>query len=182
MAAVATMPGNWPLRDEADTEIEMVYPRFEIQTGRSSLQVPTSPSMISSSSSRSSADELSFDTMTPNGTIDGNEESSMPLYLIFEPVVESVLSQETVDWRRYVPPAELLRAQEGTSEQIRRLLEPPIERIRARHAEEDARRVAQARRKRPLHRSGRAPIKPPKREVKYVETDLLTDTYMLFSL
>jgi hypothetical protein len=158
MAAIATMPGNWPreFHDDFNMSNTVPYPRLNTQLGESSLQLPRNVSAVSSS--RDSANELFFDCQTPNP--DQNNEANSPSYLIFEPVVSTVSDQEPTDWRRYEPPNELLNSQDDTSEGIRGILEPSIARIRERHAEEEERRAANARRERPLARTGRASVKP----------------------
>lgn len=158
MTAVATMPGNWPreLHDDVNMSNAIPYPRLNTQLGESSLQVPRITS--AASSSRDSGDELFFDCRMPNS--EQNEETSSPPYLIFEPVVSTVSDKEPTDWRRYEPPTELLNSQDDTPETIRGILEPSIARIRTRHAEEEDRRAASARRERPLARAGRASVKP----------------------
>lgn len=156
MAAVAPMPGNWPteFHDNMNMSTLSPYPRLNTQIVkplRLRLRVAASPS--------NSADELFFDVPTSPNPERTDEEIS-PSYLIFTPVVSTVLEQEPTDWRRYEPPTELLRPQDESSEVVRGLLAPSIARIRARHAEEEERRVAQARRERPIARVRRASVKP----------------------
>jgi hypothetical protein len=165
MTAVANMPGRWP-RESRDNEVEITDglngSRMNTQMGELSLQVPT----MSSTISRTNQDELFFDCPSPTQipSVDQNGESSAPSYLIFDPVVESVSEDEPTDWWRYEPPRELLDIQDGTSNDIRGLLEPSIERIRTRRAEEEERRRSAARHERPIARVGRASVKP-RREV-----------------
>lgn len=113
--------------------------------------------MPSPASSRDSRDELFFDA--DSGAMN---ETVLPSYLVFEPVVESVSENETTDWRRYEPPQELLRFQENsnTSREIQEILAQSIERIKQRHAEEEERRAAALRQERPIARVGRASVKP----------------------
>ena len=162
MTTVASMPGNWPREfyDDMNMSNPLPYPRLNTQLGRPSLQVPR---IVSSGSSSNSTDELFFDCPTPNS--DQNDEASSPSYLVFTPVVSTVSEQEPTDWRRYEPPNELLNPQDGASDVVRGILEPSIARIRSRHVEEEERRVANARRERPLARVGRAVVKP-RREVR----------------
>jgi hypothetical protein len=166
MTAVANMPGRWP-RGSWDSEVDIIDglngPLMNTQMGELSLQVPT---MSSTTSSQTSRDELFFDCPSPTQVppVDQNGESSSPSYLIFEPVIESVSEDEPTDWWRYEPPRELLDIQDGTSIDIRALLEPSIERIRARRVEEEERRISAARHERPIARVGRASVKP-RREV-----------------
>jgi hypothetical protein len=171
MRAIPTMPGNWPLREEAEVD----YPRINTQLADSMVHVLTSHSATSATSSRSSNDELFFDTPGPSSGIYRNGESSTLSYLIFEPVVESVSRDEPIDWRRYEPPQELLHAPDGISEEIRRILDSSIERIKAHHEEEEQQRIAHAKRERPLARTGRASVKPPKREVAIPKPGLSTN-------
>ncbi len=155
MQTIERMPGNWPLLDS-----RVDYPnelRVNTNLGQGLLQIPTMAS--TSSSSRSSQDELFFDCR-PSSTVSDSDEEPFPSYLVFEPVVESVASDEPTDWRRYEPPRELLHLQDGNSTDIQELLPRSIERIQARHAEEEERRIAAARRERPIARVGRASIKP----------------------
>jgi hypothetical protein len=163
MTSVPNMPGRWPTESRGGQN-ELLYPRIDTQVGELSLQVPNSHS---AASSRSSNDELFFEcpTPTPSPGVERNGESSMPSYLVFEPVVESVVREEPTNWKRYEPPQELLHLQEDTSEEIRQILGPSVERVKARYAEEEQRRITEARRERPLARTGRASVKPPKREV-----------------
>jgi hypothetical protein len=182
MTAIPTMPGNWPLREEAESGVEFDFPRINIQLAESALQVLTSHSATSATSSRSTNDDLFFDRPGPSSGIDRNGESSRPSYLIFEPVVESVSRDEPIDWRRYEPPQELLHAPDGTSEEIRRILESSVERIKARHEEEEQQRIAHAKRERPLARTGRASVKPPKREVAIPKPRLSTNADPISSI
>ena len=167
MTAVANMPGRWP-RESLDNEVDIINglngPRMNTQMEELSLQVPTMS--CSTASSRTSRDELFFDCPSPTQvpSIDQNGESSSPSYLIFEPVVESVSEDEPTEWWRYEPPRELLDIQDGTSTDIRGLIEPSIEIIRARRVEEEERRISAARHERPIARVGRASVKP-RREV-----------------
>jgi hypothetical protein len=166
MTAVANMPGRWP-RESRDNEGDIIDslngPQMNTQIGELSLQLPT---MSSTTSSRTSRDELFFDCPSPTQvpSVNQNGESSSPSYLIFEPVVESVSEDEATDWWRYEPPRELLDIQDGPSTDIRGLIEPSIERIRARRVEEEERRTSAARHERPIARVGRASVKP-RREV-----------------
>lgn len=166
ITTIASMPGNWPREFHDDMNTSMMptttrYPRLNTQLGQSSLQVPRIISSASASSSNS-VDDLFFDRSSPNP--DQNDEASSSSYLVFEPVVSTVSEQEPTDWRRYEPPNELLNPQEDSSEVVRGLLQQSIARIRARHVEEEERRIANARRERPLARVGRASVKP-RREV-----------------
>lgn len=163
MTELMDLPGRWP-GESREVSSEHLYPRINTHVGGLSLLVPISHSAASSSGSN---DELFFESPTPSPSpgVGRNGESSMPSYLIFEPVVESVEAEERIDWRRYEPPQELLHLGENTSDEIRRILEPSIQNIKDRYAEEEVRRMAQARRERPVARTGRASVKPPKREV-----------------
>jgi hypothetical protein len=182
------MPGQWPgdLRTGHDDDIHVQTPVSPIReeplrsqrvlpyplTRQESLQVPRSlgPGVESPRSrpttpyptSPSIPDELFFDwplrSQPPNQVND--EASRSTSYLIFEPVVEEESNFENTDWRRYDPPQELLRSQDGTSKDLERLLAPSIERIQARHREEEGRRAAASRIERPLARAGRASFKP----------------------
>jgi hypothetical protein len=166
MTAVANMPGRWP-KESQDNEGDIIDslsgPRINTQMGELSLQIPA---MSSTTSSQTSRDELFFDCPSPAQVppLGQNGESSSPSYLIFEPVVESVSEDEPTDWWRYEPPRELLDIQDGTSTDIQGLIEPSIERIRARRVEEEERRISAARHERPIARVGRASVKP-RREV-----------------
>lgn len=151
--SVASMPGHWPApQQQIHRQKEPVYPPLTIGVGESSLQAPT---RASPSSSRVSHEELFFDFPTVNST-----EEITPGYLVFEPVVESVSEAEPTDWRRYEPAPELLRPQVETSQILRYILQPSIERIKARYREEEERRAAGARRERPLTRTGNAHARP----------------------
>jgi hypothetical protein len=166
MTTIASMPGNWPREFHDDINTSMMstlspYPQLHTQLGQPSLQVPR---IVTSASSSNSPDELFHDCTAPS--LDQNDEASSPSYLVFEPVVSTVSEQEPTDWRRYDPPNELLNSHDDTSDIVRGLLEPSIARIRARHVEEEERRVANLRRERPLSRVGRASVKP-RREVSY---------------
>lgn len=141
-------------------------PELNTQVGGSSLRMPFASS---ASSSRNSADELFFDCPSRSPSASGSAwETSVPSYLVFEPVVESVSDNEPVDWRRFEPPAELLQGQEETSDIVRELLVPSVDRIRRWIVEEDESRMAAARRNKPIHRTGRASVKP-RREVSTVK-------------
>lgn len=161
MTTVASMPGHWPreFHDNMNMSNSLPYHRLNTQLGRSSLQVPR---IVSSASSSTSGDELFFDCPAPNSNND--DEASSPSYLVFTPVVSTVSEQEPTDWRRYEPPTELVNSQDDTSDVVRRILKPSIERLQIRHIKEEERRAANARRERPLARVGRASVKP-KREV-----------------
>ncbi len=76
--------------------------KLNTQVGESSLRIP---STSSASSSRHSADELFFDCPSRSASASGSAlETSVPSYLVFEPVVESFSDNEPVDWRRFEPP------------------------------------------------------------------------------
>ncbi|KAF4635232.1 hypothetical protein G7Y89_g2875 [Cudoniella acicularis] len=92
--------------------------------------------------------------------VNQNNGENSPSYLIFEPVVSSVTDSVPIDWRRYDPPAELLNYQDGIPNEIREILEPSIQNIRARHEEEVQRRAATARRGGPLTRGRKVSGKP----------------------
>lgn len=131
--------------------------RLNTNFSRNFLQIPTMAS--ASPSSSNSRDELFFDCGPIEARTNLGEEA-FASYLAFEPVVESVSSDDHVDWRRYEPPRELLQSQEATSPTIRNILPVSIERLQARHEEEETRRAASARRERPIARVGRASVKP----------------------
>jgi hypothetical protein len=141
------------------------------------LQVPRSLSLRVEAQSRpltpcpasqNSADELFFGCLSTSqvSTTDHVEERTSTSYLIFEPVVEEDSNIENTDWRRYDPPPELLRSQEGISHELEGLLAPSIERIRAQHIQEEERRAASSRMERPLARAGRASVRP-RRQVRF---------------
>ena len=88
------------------------------------------------------------------------EESTSTSYLIFQPVVEEDSNIEKTDWRRYDPPAELLRSQERSSHELESILQPSIERLKARHVREEEQRAATSRIERPLARAGRVSMRP----------------------
>lgn len=165
MTELIDLPGRWPGESRGESRgesSELLYPRINTQVGGSSTN-------HSAASSSGSNDELFFECPTPSPSpgIERNGESSMLSYLIFEPVVESVEREKRIDWRRYEPPRELLHLGENTSDEIQRIMEPSIQNIKARYAEEETRRMAQARRERPVARAGRASVKPLKREVSH---------------
>jgi hypothetical protein len=168
-------------------------------------QVPRSPGLgieIQSTSttpysaSPSTADEIVFDRPSPSqlSMRSQEEEGSSTSYPIFEPVVEEDQNIENTDWRRHDPPQELLRSQEGTSHDLKSILMPSMERIQARHAEEEERRAAERQkqlderlqfredvlldssRQRPLARVGRASVKPRRQvsDSKYDPIAVLT--------
>jgi len=112
--------------------------------------------------SPNTADELFFDYPLTSqvSTATQNEGSAPTSYLIFEPVVEEEFTIEDTDWRRYDPPQEQLRTQEGISHDLSSIIVPSIERIQARHVEEERRRAEASRIERPLARAGRASVKP----------------------
>jgi hypothetical protein len=153
-----------PIREELSKEEGLQVPRslglgIEAQSRPATLY-PASPNI---------PDELFFDLPSPSQApvqINDEERTSTP-YLIFEPVVEEESSVENIDWRRYDPPQELLRSQDGTSYELESLLECSIERIQARHVDEDQRRAAASRIERPLARAGRVSGKP-RRQVSYL--------------
>lgn len=150
------MPGDWPLvnRDEVSMSGGL---RLHTNFSQGFLQTPTMAS--ASPSSSNSRGELFFDCGPAAASTEPSEEA-FASYLAFEPVVESVASDDHVDWRRYEPPRELLQSQEASSPTIRDILPVPLERLRARHEEEERRRAASARRERPIARVGRASVKP----------------------
>ena len=186
----AMMPGHWPTDFRSPVGIDddvhfhtpvspigeepqrsrriLPYPLSEQET----LQLPRSlgPGVITQSSrpttphqsSPSIPDELFFDRPLPSQlpTTFQDEERASTSYLIFEPVVEEEPNVKTTDWRRYDPPQELFRLQDGTSRDLASILAPSIERIQARHIEEEERRAAASRTERPLARAGRASVKP----------------------
>lgn len=153
--ALVGMAGTWPreLSDAIDSNHEQFLPLPIAGYQAELAQIFASPAP-SSATSRSS-DGLFFDVET-------NLEAISPSYLTFEPVVSSVSENEPIDWRRYDPPAELLQVQDDTSEEIRGILQSSIERIQARHIEEEEQRAAAARRQKPLNRAKRASVKPRK--------------------
>lgn len=160
MALVTGMVGRWP--EDLNDSINDSYKYHEQSlpvpiTGYQAelAQIFPSPSPASATSSTSNTDELFFDVET-------SFEAMSHSYLTFEPVVSSVSGNEPIDWRRYDPPAELLQVQDDTSEEIRGILQSSIERIQARHVEEEEQRAATARRQKPLNRTKRASIKPRK--------------------
>lgn len=155
MAVVTSMPGNWPREsiDTMDTNREQFLPVPITGYQAELVQILTTPSPASTSSRTS--DELFFN-------IETNNEAVSPSYLTFEPVVSSVSENEPIDWRRYDPPTELLQVQDDTPEEIRGLLQSSIERIQARHVEEEQKRAATARRQKPLNRAKRASMRPRK--------------------
>ncbi|KAG4429090.1 hypothetical protein IFR05_015429 [Cadophora sp. M221] len=153
MMAATRMPGKWPTESREEPPINL---RLNTNFSQGFLQIPNT---ASASSSRDSRDELFFDCRQNTAATNPTEEA-FPSYLAFEPVVESVASDEHVDWRRYDPPRELLDFQEATSPTIRELLPGSIQRLRARHEEEERSRAAAARRERPIARVGRASVKP----------------------
>jgi hypothetical protein len=144
---------SWPSRTQGNLEV----PR-SLELGQESpLNPQSSPNL-----SPSLQDELFLDWPLQNEPevqrID--DETASSYYLAFEPVVQTDFDVESVDWRRYNVPAELLRSQEGISNELNRILAPSIERIQARHQEEEERRAATSRIERPLARAGRASVKP----------------------
>ncbi|KAF8848250.1 hypothetical protein BDZ45DRAFT_698543 [Acephala macrosclerotiorum] len=155
-AVVARIPGGWPRTSGEDErhDSQLRVPRINTQMRQPSLRVPYS---ATPSSSRSN-DELFFET-PQSSSIEFNITRT-PSFLSVEPVVETAEADEEVDWRRYDPPVELSRIQEGTSEELRGLIPGSIEGLRAQHAEEDDRRTADARERRSLARTRRASIKP----------------------
>jgi hypothetical protein len=109
-------------------------------------------------------DELFLEIPSPNPfmTIRDEERTSISC-LIFEPAVEEDSDIENTDWRRYDPPQELLRFRKGISPDLERILAPSVERIRARHVEEEERRATVSKIGRPLARVGRTSMKPRRR-------------------
>lgn len=128
----------------------------------SGIQTPQSRLMTPYPSSPSLGDELFFDCPSPSqrSMTGHNEESASASYLIFEPVDEERINLEATDWKRYNPPQELLLTQDGTSIDLESIIAPSIERIHARHIEEEERRVAASRVERPLSRAGKSSVKP----------------------
>jgi len=104
------------------------------QSGCRSSQYFTSPGIH---------DELFFDCPSPfsPSNVDNNGEGNSSTHLAFEPIITDEPNIEGTDWRRYEPPMELQRPQDGTSVIIESILVPSIDRIRRRH-EEEARRAA----------------------------------------
>ncbi|KAE8445945.1 hypothetical protein EG329_012724 [Mollisiaceae sp. DMI_Dod_QoI] len=172
MAAVmvSSMPGDWPRTPGPDENVEdqLRIPNINTQMRQASLRVPSS---ASASSSRGN-DELFFDTplSTP-----AEVQITTPTYLVFEPNVESVERNEEVDWRRFEPPSELFRVQEGTSDELQGLIPRSIERLRTQHAEEYERRAAAARENRPLTRTTRTINKPRRNLSPIVNLDPLSE-------
>lgn len=162
---ISSMPGGWPRTSMEQEQVvsRLQVPRINTQIRQPSRRAPSPPS-ASSSSSRS-GDELFFEapqSMTSSTT----SEISTPSHLVFEPVVESVESDNSVDWWRYGPPSELFRVQEGTSEELRGVIPRSVERLRTQQAEEEERRAATAREVRPLARRPRKPVPTrPRRNV-----------------
>jgi len=150
MAMVASMPGPWP-RDSFETVDELYLPVPPASSPTEAF--PEFHLADVNQASSSSRDELFF-------SVEQNHEAVSPSYLVFEPVVSSVIDNKPVDWRRYDPPGELLKFQDDTSEDIKNLLKPSIEIIQARHAEEIEGHVAAARQDRPLTRGRKVSIKP----------------------
>ena len=74
--------------------------------------------------------------------------------------MESASETEPTDWKRYEPPKELLKFPGIPLEEIRRIFPESIERVRARHLEEENKRRAAARPERLLARKERVYKKP----------------------
>lgn len=139
--AVARMPGGWPRTSVEDErhDSQLSIPRINTQLRQPSLRVPY---LATPSSSRSN-DELFFET--PQSSSIEFSITRTPSFLSVEPVLEAVERDEEVDWRRYEPPVELSRIQEGTSDELRGLIPRSIERLRTQHAEDDETHAAGAR-------------------------------------
>lgn len=169
MALVTRTGGRLPtdLNEAIDSNHEQFLPVPNIGYQAELAQISESPSP-SSATSTSTTNELFFDVET-------NFEAISPPYLAFDPVVSSVSENESIDWRRYDSPAELLQVQDDTSEEIRGMLQSSIERIQARHVEEEEQRAAAARRQKPLNRAKRASMKPRK-DVGIVSQNLSSTT------
>ena len=155
---------------EVQSRANTIYqpPREErLQASRPSGSGTDAQSKLVSSHSvfPSSVDEAFFESTLPSAfptkAYDGKPASTS--YLIFEPVIEESLNLESTDWRRYDPPVELLKSPEGISQKLDSILAPSIERIKARHAEDEGRRAAASRTERPLARAGRVSTKPGRR-------------------
>ncbi|KAH7354673.1 hypothetical protein BKA65DRAFT_226754 [Rhexocercosporidium sp. MPI-PUGE-AT-0058] len=170
MMTTTRMPGNWPAESQEEAPINNL--RLNTNFPQGFLQIPN---MASASSSRDSRDELFFDCRQITTATDPSEEA-FASYLAFEPVVESVTSDQPVDWRRYDPPRELLDFQEATSPIIQEMLPISIQRLRMRHEEEEQRRAAAARRERPIARVGRASVKPRRERESTASNQLLDPT------
>lgn len=170
MAAVERMPDNWPLENNERSSMNdrLDVPRINTNFGQLSIQIPT---LSSASSSRNSRDELFFDCNQLSATSEV-DENAMQLYLAFEPVVDSVSSEELIDLRRYEHPKELLEVTAGTCIEIQDLLRRSIERIGLRHEEEERAQIAAARRERPIARVGRASVKPQRKHIERLSPDL----------
>jgi len=149
MTILASMPGRWPNHSREEVVGDEPHPNPSSQ----SLDAPQQTQIAMSQPPSNDRDDIF------RGLEQNSEASSVP-YLLFEPVVSSVADNESIDWRRYDHPAELLKFQDDTSEDLRNLLAPSIERLKARHAEEIERHGATTRRERPLTRGRRVSVKP----------------------
>jgi hypothetical protein len=147
---LASMPGRWPIHSREEVTVTDEPSPIHLSP------FPVAPQQLQPGLDQPASndrDELFF-------PMEQNSEATSPSYLLFEPVVSSVADNEPIDWRRYDSPGELLEFQDDTSEDLRNLLAPSIERLRARHTEEIEGHVAMARRERPLARGRRVSVKP----------------------
>jgi hypothetical protein len=178
----AMMPCQWPMDSRSEKTERLLHPTQTSTMGEKTqqtqrllpyalsiplprsfglgIQTPPSRPMVPSPSS--APDELFFDCLssTQAPTILHDEGRDLTSYLIFEPVVEDESKLQTTDWWRYDPPQELLHSQDGTSRDLERLLGWSIERIRARHLEEEESSAAAARKEQPLGRGAKASARP----------------------
>lgn len=154
-AAIARVPSGWPRTSVEDERRgnQLRVPRINTQMRQPSLQEPHT-----SASSSQGNDELFFDT--PQSSSFEFNITRTPSFLVVEPLVETVERYEEIDWRRYEPPAELSRIQEGTSEELRGLIPRSIERLRTQHAEGGVSWDANIQARRPLTRARRASLRP----------------------
>ena len=161
---------------------ELFIPRLALRVDTLSMQAgnssntpveqwePQSPeSDLSPNLTPGDTDELFFEC-SPISTSGNGEGSPQPLVAL-----DSVTAEDVADWRRYEPPQELQRVQNGTSPEIEGILASSIERIRARYAEEDERRAASARVERPLNRT-RKSVRPIRVSgvIEFSRTQLMT--------
>lgn len=166
MASLANIPGRWPRKsldvDLAIERFETYYPVVDTHSTEPFPQIQTNMSQLPTNT----PDELFF-------SVEQNNEATSPSYLLFEPVLSSVSDNESIDWRRYSPPGELMNSQDDTSEEVKELLASSIAALQARHIEEIERHSATSRRERPLSRSRRASVKPEINVDFYLTIDTL---------
>jgi len=127
------MPGVWPQNDIYE-EDGALHNELSFHAGGDHDEIEQGSPL----QSRQIPQELFFDCPTsPARTPPSrSEEVGLPSYLHFETDTFRDSEPREMDWRHSEPPRELLNCQAGSSREIKEILKSSIERLQARHNEE----------------------------------------------